>query len=69
MFRFGGEEVRTPIFYGENYEFWRIKMTTIFKSLGLWMKLRNYPWDRGILVIFLSGRNLGIPVVPLRRAR
>ncbi|XP_068323397.1 uncharacterized protein [Pyrus communis] len=32
----GGSEVRTPIFSGENYEFWRIKMATIFKSLGLW---------------------------------
>ncbi|CAL8087744.1 unnamed protein product [Prunus armeniaca] len=31
----GGSEVRTPIFSSENYEFWRIKMTTIFKSLGL----------------------------------
>ncbi|CAL9001561.1 unnamed protein product [Prunus brigantina] len=30
----GGSEVRTPIFSGENYEFWR--MVTIFKSLGLW---------------------------------
>ncbi|XP_050132860.1 uncharacterized protein LOC126608889 [Malus sylvestris] len=32
----GSSEVRTPIFFGENYEFWRIKMATIFKSLGLW---------------------------------
>ncbi|CAL9001571.1 unnamed protein product, partial [Prunus brigantina] len=32
----GGSEVRTPIFSGENYEFWRIKMITIFKSYGLW---------------------------------
>ncbi|KAB2626287.1 retrovirus-related Pol polyprotein from transposon TNT 1-94 [Pyrus ussuriensis x Pyrus communis] len=32
----GGSEVRTPVFSGENYEFWRIKMATIFKSLGLW---------------------------------
>jgi len=32
----GGSEVRTPIFFGENYEFWRIRMTTIFKSHGLW---------------------------------
>ncbi|KAI5351900.1 hypothetical protein L3X38_004791 [Prunus dulcis] len=31
-----GSEVRTPIFSGENYEFWRIKMVTIFKSHGLW---------------------------------
>ncbi|KAI5348233.1 hypothetical protein L3X38_001120 [Prunus dulcis] len=29
-------EVRTPIFSGENYDVWRIKMVTIFKSLGLW---------------------------------
>ncbi|CAL2280507.1 unnamed protein product [Prunus armeniaca] len=36
MSGFGGEEVRTPIFSGENYEFWRIKMVTIFKSLRLW---------------------------------
>ena len=32
----GSSDVRTPIFFGENYEFWRIKMVTIFKSLGLW---------------------------------
>nr|XP_017185566.2 uncharacterized protein LOC108172478 [Malus domestica] len=32
----GSSEVRTPIFSGENYEFWRIKMVTIFKYLGLW---------------------------------
>ncbi|XP_068338928.1 uncharacterized protein [Pyrus communis] len=32
----GGSEVRTLIFSGENYEFWRIKMVTIFKSHGLW---------------------------------
>ncbi|KAM1746060.1 hypothetical protein ACFX11_012725 [Malus domestica] len=32
----GSAEVRTPIFSGENYEFWRIKMVTIFKSYGLW---------------------------------
>ncbi|KAM2301518.1 hypothetical protein FF1_032254 [Malus domestica] len=36
MSGFGSLEVRTPIFSGENYEFWRIKMVTIFKSLGLW---------------------------------
>ncbi|CAN6707297.1 unnamed protein product [Malus baccata var. baccata] len=36
MSRFGSSEVRTPIFSGENYEFWMIKMVTIFKSLGLW---------------------------------
>ncbi|CAL8157398.1 unnamed protein product [Prunus armeniaca] len=32
----GSSEVRTPIFSDENYEFWRIRMTTIFKSHGLW---------------------------------
>ncbi|KAI5342088.1 hypothetical protein L3X38_009963 [Prunus dulcis] len=32
----GSSEVRTPIFSGENYEFWIIRMTTIFKSHGLW---------------------------------
>ncbi|KAI5323641.1 hypothetical protein L3X38_032713 [Prunus dulcis] len=32
----GGSEVRTPIFSGENYKFWMIKMVTIFKSPGLW---------------------------------
>ncbi|XP_021815381.1 uncharacterized protein LOC110757942 [Prunus avium] len=32
----GGSEVRTLIFSSENYEFWRIKMITIFKSYGLW---------------------------------
>nr|XP_015867514.1 uncharacterized protein LOC107405018 [Ziziphus jujuba var. spinosa] len=31
-----GSEVRAPIFSGENYEFWRIKIVTIFKSFGLW---------------------------------
>ncbi|KAM2040811.1 hypothetical protein ACFX1R_036254 [Malus domestica] len=29
-------ELRTPIFNGENYEFWNIKMHTILKSHGLW---------------------------------
>ncbi|KAM2318397.1 hypothetical protein ACFX1S_001996 [Malus domestica] len=36
MYGSGSSEARTPIFSGENYEFWRIKMVTIFKSLGLW---------------------------------
>ncbi|KAM1869040.1 hypothetical protein ACFX14_045340 [Malus domestica] len=36
MSRSGSSEVRNPIFSGENYEFWKIKMVTIFKSLGLW---------------------------------
>ncbi|CAN6727614.1 unnamed protein product [Malus baccata var. baccata] len=32
----GGGELRASIFTGENYEFWSIKMKTIFKSHGLW---------------------------------
>ncbi|CAL8176278.1 unnamed protein product [Prunus armeniaca] len=31
----GSSEARIPIFSGENYEFWRIKMVTIFKSYGM----------------------------------
>ncbi|CAL2227597.1 unnamed protein product [Prunus armeniaca] len=37
----GSSEVRTPIFSSENYEFWRIKMVTIFKSFGLWNLVEN----------------------------
>ena len=29
-------DLRAPIFNGENYEFWKIQMRTIFKSHGLW---------------------------------
>ena len=36
MAGYGSAEVRTPIFFGENYEFCRIKMVTIFKSHRLW---------------------------------
>ncbi|CAL8092084.1 unnamed protein product [Prunus armeniaca] len=32
----GGGELRAPIFGGDNYEFWRMRMKTIFKSHGLW---------------------------------
>ena len=31
-----GSEIRAPIFNGENYEFWSIRMKTIFKSHELW---------------------------------
>ncbi|KAL6286104.1 hypothetical protein ACE6H2_010494 [Prunus campanulata] len=34
-------EVRTPIFNGENYEFWSIRMKTILKSHGLWDLVEN----------------------------
>ncbi|CAL8166111.1 unnamed protein product [Prunus armeniaca] len=37
----GGSELRTPIFSGENYEFWRINMITIFKSYGLWTLVKE----------------------------
>ncbi|XP_068323134.1 uncharacterized protein [Pyrus communis] len=36
MARSGNYELRTLIFSYENYEFYRIKMVTIFKSHGLW---------------------------------
>ncbi|CAN6726057.1 unnamed protein product [Malus baccata var. baccata] len=29
-------ELKAPVFDGENYDFWRIRMTTIFKSYDLW---------------------------------
>ncbi|KAM1934663.1 hypothetical protein ACFX15_018823 [Malus domestica] len=29
-------ELRTPVFNGENYEFWRIRLRSILKSPGLW---------------------------------
>ncbi|CAN6571665.1 unnamed protein product [Malus baccata var. baccata] len=34
-------ELRASIFNGENYEFWRIRMTTILKSYGLWELVEN----------------------------
>ncbi|CAL2255247.1 unnamed protein product [Prunus armeniaca] len=37
----GSSEVRTTIFSSENYEFWKIKMVTIFKSYGLWNLVEN----------------------------
>jgi hypothetical protein len=30
-----------PLFKGENYEFWSIKMVTLFKSQGLWDLVNN----------------------------
>ncbi|CAL2232477.1 unnamed protein product [Prunus armeniaca] len=32
----GGSDLRAPIFNGDNYEFWKIRMGTIFKSHGIW---------------------------------
>ncbi|KAM1120171.1 hypothetical protein ACFX2I_044276 [Malus domestica] len=29
-------ELKALVFDGENYDFWRIRMTTIFKSYDLW---------------------------------
>ncbi|CAL9003906.1 unnamed protein product [Prunus brigantina] len=34
-------ELRTPVFNGENYEFWSIRMKTILKSHGLWDLVEN----------------------------
>ena len=28
--------LKAPVFDGENYDFWRIRMTTIFKSYDIW---------------------------------
>jgi hypothetical protein len=30
-----------PLFKGENYELWSIKMVTLFKSQGLWDLVNN----------------------------
>ncbi|CAL9023657.1 unnamed protein product [Prunus brigantina] len=37
----GAAELRTPVFNGENYEFWSIRMKTILKSHGLWDLVEN----------------------------
>ncbi|KAM2846400.1 hypothetical protein COP1_028736 [Malus domestica] len=37
----GNVELRAPVFNGENYEFWRIRMITILKSYGLWELVEN----------------------------
>ena len=34
-------ELKAPVFDGENYDFWRIRMTTIFKSYDLWDMVQN----------------------------
>ncbi|XP_020424492.1 uncharacterized protein LOC109950340 [Prunus persica] len=37
----GTAELRKPVFNGENYEFWSIRMKTILKSHGLWDLVEN----------------------------
>ncbi|XP_070668901.1 uncharacterized protein [Malus domestica] len=37
----GGGELRAPIFNGENFDFWLIKMKTIFRSHELWDLVEN----------------------------
>ncbi|XP_020417837.1 uncharacterized protein LOC109948602 [Prunus persica] len=37
----GGSDLRAPIFNGDNYEFWKIRMRTIFKSHGIWDLVEN----------------------------
>ncbi|CAL2246012.1 unnamed protein product [Prunus armeniaca] len=37
----GAAELHTPVFNGENYEFWSIRMKTILKSHGLWELVEN----------------------------
>ncbi|KAI5337779.1 hypothetical protein L3X38_017050 [Prunus dulcis] len=41
----GGSDLRAPIFNGENYEFWKIRMRTIFKSHGIWNLV-----EKGLLI-------------------
>ncbi|KAI5332341.1 hypothetical protein L3X38_022470 [Prunus dulcis] len=37
----GGGELRAPIFNGENFDFWQIKIKTIFRSHELWEMVEN----------------------------
>ncbi|KAM2898028.1 hypothetical protein COP2_007603 [Malus domestica] len=41
MVGFGGGELRAPVFNGENFDFWLIKMKTIFRSHELWDLVEN----------------------------
>ncbi|XP_048430261.1 uncharacterized protein LOC125472648 [Pyrus x bretschneideri] len=41
MARFGGGELRAPVFNDENFDFWQIKMKTIFRSQELWNLVEN----------------------------
>ena len=34
-------ELKAPVFDEENYDFWRIRMTTFFKSYYLWDMVQN----------------------------
>ncbi|CAL8999783.1 unnamed protein product [Prunus brigantina] len=54
----GSSKARTPIFSGENYEFWRIKMVTIFKSYGLWNLLLYGEYHGGDYVRSVKLQNL-----------
>ncbi|KAM2227938.1 hypothetical protein ACFXTI_014696 [Malus domestica] len=36
-----GADLRAPIFNGENFDFWHIKMKTIFRSHNLWDMVEN----------------------------
>ena len=31
-----GADLRAPVFHGDNFDFWQIKMKTIFRSHDLW---------------------------------
>ncbi|KAI5315659.1 hypothetical protein L3X38_044835 [Prunus dulcis] len=44
----GAAELRTPVFNGENYEFWSIRMKTILKLHGLWDLVENGLDDSGM---------------------
>ncbi|KAM0985902.1 hypothetical protein ACFX2C_013131 [Malus domestica] len=32
----GGADLRAPVFNGDNFDFWQIRMKTIFRSHELW---------------------------------
>ncbi|KAM2001221.1 hypothetical protein EV1_008214 [Malus domestica] len=43
----GGGELRAPVFNGENFDFWQIRMKTIFRSHELWNIVENsLRWKR-----------------------
>ena len=41
----GSGDLRAPVFYGTEFEFWKVRMVTIFKSYGIWKLV-----DKGIAI-------------------
>ncbi|KAM1651001.1 hypothetical protein EV1_003673 [Malus domestica] len=42
----GSGDLRAPVFYGTEFEFWKVGMVTIFKSYGIWKLV-----DKGIAIL------------------